>query len=373
MSAQPADNGRYRPLYKTLTLGTNQYAIVDKDVAHRRADRYYHQALALMDVGEAQNQSRLDPTLTDKITDALLLATDLGSHEAPMLLAQRIIDSVDRSQLPREDVVVFLRIAAERHNAEAAYRLGCSYAAINTFPEIEILLEAETSLDSQERRRMATHYLMVAVDQQHHAAIETLILAYAYGRPYIPKDQSQFVNLCTALVRRGNQAVALGFGAWLAGMTVDGKPPLADAIEVTQNPELSLSYLLMASRGRDLALAQHALQLISMGIESKVWGEELKNSAFKRTLIQDALNGNVLLACYLAWYSLAEDKRQNLPALFTDCACAALDKVFVPCAQRAAYYFEIANKSDCAEIKEAARSFSRQVFSGYVDALNSLK
>ncbi len=375
MDAQLSDQRRYRPLYKTLTVGTNQYAVVDRDVAYHRADRYYNQALDLIDISrrQAQNQSALDPALVDQIADALLLATDLGSGEAPMLLAQRALDGLGAQHVLREDVIVFLRIAAERQHAEAAYRLGCSYAATGNFTEIEALITADPHLTPQERYRLAIHYLMLAVEQQHAIAIETLILAYAYGRPYIPKDASQFVSLCTRLVRRGNQSVALGFGAWLAGMTVEGKPPLADSIQLTSNPELSLRYLLMASRGSDLQLAQHALHLLSLGVQRGVWGNELTNSAMKRTMIEDALTGNQLLALYLTWYSLDAAKRPNLPDLIASYACESLEKVFAPCVQRAVHYFELTVKGAQSEIASAARSLSRHVFAGYVDALNTLK
>lgn len=372
MDAQLSGQRRYRPLYKTLTVGTKQYAVIDRDVADYRADHYYQQALELI---ERSQQSSDHTDLLADITDALLLATDLGSRDAPMLLVQHVLDhnSAESHTIPREDILVFLRLAAERAHAEAAYRLGCSYAKTGDFPEIEAIMAADSYLTAPERERLALHYLNLAVEQQHAIAIETLILAYAYGRPYLAKDASKFVHLCKKLIGKGNQAVALGFGAWLAGMTVEGEPPLADAIQLACNPELSLRYLLMASRGRDVALACHALHLLCLGIERGVWGEDLKNSNMKRTMIEDALGGNQLLTLYLTWYSLEESKRPVMPDLIKAYPCAALATVFTPCVQRTVHYFELAVKGEKCDIANAARGLSRHVFAGYVSALNALK
>lgn len=369
MDAQLSGRRRYRPLYKTLTVGSNQYAIVDRDVAHHRADHYYKQALELI---ERSQKSTDDADLLTNITDTLLLATDLGSCDAPMLLAQRLL-SKENENATVEDALVFLRLAAERKHAEAAYRLGCSYAKTGDFNELEALIAADPQLNEQERQRLAEHYLLLAIDEQHAIAIETLILAYAYGRPYLAKSASQFVRLCTTLIRRGNQAVALGFGAWLAGMTVEGQPPLADAIQLASNPELSLRYLLIASRGHDPNLACHALHVLCLGIEKNVWGTDLKNSKMKHTMIEDALAGNQLLALYLAWYSLEETCRPMMPDLMTAYPCAGLSDVFTPCVQRSVNYFELAVKGEKEEVTAAARGLSRHVFSGYVSALNALK
>ena len=130
---------------------------------------------------------------------------------------------------------------------------------------------------------MAEYYFHIAIAADHQDAIEDIVIAYAYGRGYIAKDINKFIDICESLIKKENQAVALGYGAWLLGMTVEGGEPLAEAIKVHKNPSKGLDCLLMASRGKQLEL--------------------------------EVIQGNQLLALYFAWFSIPVDQRVALPNL----------------------------------------------------------
>ncbi|MFN7097827.1 MAG: hypothetical protein ACK4PR_09795, partial [Gammaproteobacteria bacterium] len=240
---------------------------------------------------------------------------DIGSADASFLLACRTLEPECRVPFPPEDAVVFLRLAADRGHAEAAYQLACCYAAIGQYKNTEqACANYFNSIESRERSRLAEHYFHIAANANHREAIEELIIAYAYGRGFVAKDASQFSALCEKLVTQDDQAVALGYGAWLAGMTVEGEPPLPDAIHLPPNYQKSLDCLMMGAIGANVELAQHALHLICIGIYRGIW-DNLPAGKLAKTLHETVEAGNQLLALYFAWYSIPLHRRCPMPEL----------------------------------------------------------
>ncbi|MBB71909.1 MAG: hypothetical protein CMF50_05870 [Legionellales bacterium] len=298
----------YRPLYKHVRIGSHEYAILDKDLAQERAENHLNAALRCLDApASAEKQLYIDRELA--------FATDFGCKDAPYLLALRILDCDVETQFLFDEAVVFLKLAAERGNTEAAYCIACSYAGTGKFRDIEDAgSQYFGSLDGKRRARLAEQYFGMAVQANHSQAIEDLIIAYAYGRGFIQKSADKFVRLCEQQICYGNQAVALGYGAWLAGMTVDGNDPLPDAITLRQDPMKALDCLLYSSRGDNISLAQHALQLICCGMQRGVWPEST-HGRLRRELKREVKNEHQLLGLYCAWYSIAIDNRPRTPKM----------------------------------------------------------
>ena len=123
-------HSRYRPIYQQLKIGSKEYMVLDKTQVSLRAKFHLNDAIKLLeDTNASENQSHINRELT--------LATDFGCKDAPFLMALQILSGDARGLYGDRDVVVFLKIAAERGNAQAAYRLAASYAAMNNFEEIE--------------------------------------------------------------------------------------------------------------------------------------------------------------------------------------------------------------------------------------------
>lgn len=304
------ENKRYRSVYKYLRIGAKEYAVLDAESAAERAEDHLNHALNLLREG-------VTAEVQEEVNKELVLATDFGSKDAPYILALRILDPRVITPYQQEEVAVFLKIAAERGHPEASYRIGSCYAGLSKFPSImEAGKDYFSNFDNLDRCRLAEHYLMKAIDNDHQEAAEDLIIAYAYGRGYILKNGESFNSLCELLIKRNNQSVIVGYGAWLMGLTVEGKDPLGGAVVVPINYNKAIEYLLLAARGKNLQLAQHALYLICIGIRRGFWAKSLEK--IRRTLIKDAFQGNQLLALYLAWYSIPFKERQTMPKLLDD-------------------------------------------------------
>ena len=299
---------RYRSVYKHLRIGNKEYPVINPDVAQRRAQFHLDEALKLL-------ATDLDQNIHILVNQELLIATDFGSKEAPFILALRVLDSKSHTPFPPEEATVFLKIASERGHAEAAYRLACCYAGTGKFKSLELAaVNYLADFSSIERRRLAVYYFEQAIAQEHQPAIEEAIMAYSYGRGLIEKDVNQLVFLCEQLVERNYYPAMLGYAAWLAGMTVLGEEPLASAVSLPRNQEKSLQLLLRIAKSKNLQLAQHALFLICCGIERDAWCMPV--SLLVNRLFNEAMQGNQLLALYLAWYCLPVENRLLMPTLF---------------------------------------------------------
>ena len=97
------------------------------------------------------------------INQHLTTACDFGNKDAAFLLASRALNCASEFTYPAEDAVVFLKLAAERGHAEAAYELGCCYAAMGKFISAEqSCTKYFNSIDPRERQRLAEHYFHIA-------------------------------------------------------------------------------------------------------------------------------------------------------------------------------------------------------------------
>ncbi len=357
-------NKRYRPIYRDLKIGTKAYAVLDLALAQQRALVFLNNALDLLSldsITQAQQQHA---------NQCLLTATDLGSKDAPYLFALQMFNPDVEIPLHPEEAISFLKIAAERGNANAAYRLATCYAAMGRFPEIEEYgFRFLHGLSARERASLAERYFDVALKHDHQEAIEDMIIAYAYGRGYISKNAERFVNVCEQLVKRANQAVTLGYGAWLAGMTVEGDEPLTEAVDVPADPAKSLDLLLTASRGQITELCQHALHLICLGVINGVWNLKF----ISKRLTSDAHSHHQLLAFYFAWYSIPLHMRPATPALIDQYPLTPLAELVEPNEEIAVQFLNSALFGEDEIVAVEAKTIFSDVFAqGYLDVADEL-
>ncbi|MHA7840944.1 MAG: SEL1-like repeat protein [Gammaproteobacteria bacterium] len=297
---------RYRPLFRRMEIGSHCYAVMDEQLASERAEEHLRTALYLLD-------SPSTPEIQQAIDRELKLALDFGCADAPYLLANRILQGESTQGLSGSDALSFLQVAAERGHSEAAYRLGCSYGAMENFPDVEMAgAQYFNRYTPEERCRMAERYFDEAIALGYEEALEELVLAYAYGRGYIEKDSDCFMTLCEAQVKAGNQSVTMGYGAWLAGMTVDGEKPLEEAVKIPINIPRAFEYLFLASRGNDLEYSQHALHLLVLGITQSIWTRNWDRLA--RRFMREADNQHYLLALYMGYYAIPVGQRPSIDA-----------------------------------------------------------
>lgn len=298
----------YRPLFTVLRIGSKEYAVLDQSLAQERASIYLSRALYLL-------QQEQPERYINTINYELLIASDLGSADAAFLLACRTLEPESRVPFPADDAVIFLKLAADRGHAEAAYQLACCYAAIGQYKNTEqVCANYFNAIEPRERSRLAEHYFHIAVNANHREAVEELIIAYAYGRGFIAKDAEQFIQLCEKLIARGDQAVALGYGSWLAGMTVEGDDPLPEAVYVVPDFPRALENIILSAGGANVELAQHALHLICVGMYRGAW-DNLPSGMLAEKLQHEINSGNQLLALYFAWYSIPLHRRCAMPEL----------------------------------------------------------
>lgn len=347
----------YRPLFTVLRIGSKEYAVLDQTLAQERAGIYLSRALYLLE----QEQSE---RYLNTINYELLIAADLGSADASFLLACRILEPEAQVPFPAEDAVIFLRQAADRSHAEASYQLACCYAAIGQYKNTEqACANYFNNIEPQERARLAEHYFHQAVEVDHREAIEELIIAYAYSRGYIEKNASKFSILCQQLVAKGNQSVALGYGAWLAGMTVEGDDPLPEAIQIAPDYTNAFEHLLIAANGSSIELAQHSLHLVCMGLYRGAW-DVFPAGAIAQKLSQAVESGNQLLALYFAWYSVPLHRRCAMPELIENQQLTRLAGFVEQDEELAMHYLDRALMGSNAELSVLAKDLLLQIF-GY--------
>ncbi|NNM59514.1 MAG: hypothetical protein HKM04_06815 [Legionellales bacterium] len=347
---------QYRPLFTLLRIGSKEYPVLDQSVALRQAETCLTRALFLMQSADADRHAKV-------INHELLLACDLGSSDAAFLLASRVLDNNLAMSFPQEDAVVFLKIAADRRHPEAAYQLGSCYAGIDKTNATEVICSYYfDSISGEERSRLAEHYFEFAVAAEHREAIEELIIAYAYGRGYINKDAAKFSLLCQRLIERGDQAVTLGYGAWLAGMTVEGEKPLAEAVSLPVDYIQAIGYLILASKGSDMVLGQHALHLICLGLAKGLW-DSCPPDYLAFQLKQSVDAGNQLLALYFAWYAIPMHRRCEMPELLEQQQLTLLASFVEQGESSAMYYLDKALVGSNMPLSSIAKELLLQVFS----------
>jgi hypothetical protein len=346
---------RYIPVFRHLRLGSKEYWVMDPKLACERAAEHLKKGLDLFHEEATAEEKTLGCA-------ELLLATDFGCQEAPFLLVLQILSYPDDPIFPHHDLLNLLRLAAERGNGRAAYRLAASYAQMNHFPVIESLGEAHFScLPHQDRMRLAEYYFAMAIADGNDEAMDELIMAYAYGRGLIAKNSAKFQHLCETLVKKGKQSVMIGYGAWLCGMTVTGKAMLSGAVEVPQDPARGIDYLLKASRGAKLNLAQRALQLVLVAQSQGALGTGSLQK-LQRRLFKEAKDKHQLLALYFAWYATPTTMRREIPAFIADEPLPQLQHLLVPHEDLAIKWLDLALFGADAALSDAAKLLLANLF-----------
>lgn len=346
---------RYTPVFRHLRLGTKEYWVMDPKLACGRASEHLKKGLELFHEEATSDEKKSG-------CEELLLATDFGCQEAPFLLALQILAYPDDPVFPRHDLLNLLRLAAERGNGRAAYRLAASYAEMNHFPAIEALGAAHfTCLPRQDKIRLAEYYFAMAIADGIDEAMDELIMAYAYGRGLIAKNSAKFQHLCEALIKKGKQSVMVGYGAWLCGMTVSGKPMLSGAVEVPPDPARGIEYLLRASRGEKLNLAQRALSLILVAQSQDALGAGSAQK-LQRRLFKEAKEKHQLLALYFAWYATPTAMRNEIPPFIADEPLPQLQHLIVPHEDLAIKWLDLALFGADAALSDAAKLLLANLF-----------
>ncbi|MBY0544887.1 MAG: hypothetical protein K2Q14_04980 [Gammaproteobacteria bacterium] len=346
----------YRPLFTLLRVGSKEYAVLDKALANERAAIYLSRALYLID---SNDPARYNNTINYE----LLIACDLGSADAAFLLACRSLDPIIQVPFPIEDAVLFLKLAADRGHAEAAYQLASCYASMGQHKNTEqTCAHYFHHVDPAERARLAQHYFEIAAAAGHREAIEELVIAYAYGRGYINKDAQRFVDLCEKLITEGDQSVALGYGAWLTGMTVDGDDPLPEAIYLPKDGAHGLTCLIKASNGADIYLAQHALHLFSLAFYAGTWNSFPTHYVSKQ-LHAAVEAGSQLLALYFAWYAIPMHRRCSMPSFLDRQQLTLLASFVEQDEAKAMAYLDKALIGPNIQLSSIAKDLLLQVFS----------
>lgn len=346
---------RYRPIFKQLKIGTKDYWVLDKEQASERAQYHLQEALDLLE------HSNL-PAFQDTINQELTLATDFGCSEAPFLLALQILGGDTKELYGDENVIIFLKLAAERGNPNAAYRLAAAYAGMGNFETIEeVSQDYLAPLSPTERERLAEYYFERALDAKHQEATEELIMAYAYGRGYLHKNSEKFQQLCERLIKEGNQAVMLGYGAWLLGMTVEAQDPLPDAITLTPDPQKGLDYLIEATHFNHYELAQHALHLIFVALERGAFDKRGEDKIRKK-LLKEAVSGNQLVALYFAWYSISAKGRRAMPKFMEPYPLTGFSQLIEPNDSFAIQFLDTTLFGEDEVIAEVAREVLVSIF-----------
>lgn len=346
---------RYTPVFRHLRLGAKEYWVMDPKLAQERAAEHLRKGLDLF-----HDQTTVEEKAAG--CEELLLATDFGCSEAPFLLALQILANPANPVLPHHDFLTFLRLAAERGNGRAAYRLASSYAQMGHFPTIELLAQAHFAcLPNQDKARLAEYYFAMAIADGHDDAIDELIVAYAYGRGLITKNLAKFQRLCETLVKKNKQSVMIGYGAWLCGMTVTGEAPLAGAIEVPKDINKGLDYLFMGSRGAKLNLAQHALNLVLVAQSKGVMGTASLQK-LQRRLFKEANDNHQLLALYFAWYATPLVLRTEIPSFIVEEPLPQLQHFIAPNEDLAIKWLDIALFGADATLSEMAKLLLGNLF-----------
>jgi len=148
----------YRPLYHAVRVEQQMVSIIDLEEAQRRGQDFLAMARELMHSSSSQT-----PQTQCQITEYLLDATDLGCAEAPYIMALRMLAGETSNAFLHDDVILFLKLAAERGQHDACYRMACCYQGRHLFPDILRVGEAYfASLAQEERELLADYYFRLA-------------------------------------------------------------------------------------------------------------------------------------------------------------------------------------------------------------------
>jgi hypothetical protein len=155
--------------------------------------------------------------------------------------------------------------------------------------------------------------------------------------------------------------VMIGYGAWLCGMTVTGKAMLPGAVEVPQDPVRGIDYLLKASRGAKLNLAQRALQLVLVAQSQGALGTGSLQK-LQRRLFKEAKDKHQLLALYFAWYATPTAMRREIPAFIADEPLPQLQHLVVPHEDLAIKWLDLALFGADTTLSDAAKLLLANLF-----------
>lgn len=152
------NQNRYKPITRFVNIENRPFCVVDDSVAAERAQAYLH------DAKKQIAEEGVNPRVTAlSIQRALLIASDFGSSEAPLLMAERILQGLADDSYIAEEAILFYKLAAERGNPTAAYCMACCYAGRQDFPA---LLQAGeyyfASLSESEASLLADYYFQVS-------------------------------------------------------------------------------------------------------------------------------------------------------------------------------------------------------------------
>ena len=345
----------YQPLLAPIQINQIELPVVKEVIAVERAAFYLSSALELMN--HATNAEHLFA-----INALLIASADLGSAEAAFHLSQRLLSPVCLVPFSPSNSFIFLKLAADRGHLEAAYQLACCYAGIDHFKLMLSVCETHfNQLSASQRGSIAEHYFKQGIEGNHRESIEELIIAYAYGRGYIEKNAEIFITLCEDLVKKGDQSVALGYGAWLAGMTVEGEEALPEAVKFELDYSKALQMLIQSASGQSVEMTQHAIHLICLGQEQGLWNF-LAPDELSARLIEMLEKGNQVLALYYAWYAIPVARRPAMPSFIEPQKLTHLAAYVKVDEERAMYYLDKVLVGPNRELAKIAKELFLKVF-----------
>jgi hypothetical protein len=321
----------YQPLLALVQINSIEYSAINKVIAVDRAAFYLSSALELIN-----KSTTTQHCLT--INALLIAAADLGSAEAAFHLSQRLLFPSCQVPFSPSSSFILLKLAADRGHHEASYQLACCYAGINDSKLMQSVCEKYfNALSGRQRAHFAEHYFKQGIEGKHRESIEELIIAYAYGRGYIKKNANCFIALCEDLIEKGDQSVALGYGAWLAGMTVEGGEALPEAIKLELDYSKALKMLIQGAKGPDVRMIRHGIYLICLGHDQGLW-HFLAPNELSALFIEMMEKGNQVLALYYAWYAIPAARRPAMPSFMVQQKLTHL-AAFVQIDENRAMYF----------------------------------
>jgi TPR repeat protein len=149
------DRCHYRPLCHSIAWENQTLSILDYGEANTRANEFLEMARELLNSRSSKNIKT-----QHQINEYLLDATDLGSAEAPYIIALRILADETGNAFMRDEAIVFLKLAAERGQNDACYRMACCYEGNTLFPDILAAGKAYfAGLKKADRKLLANYYL----------------------------------------------------------------------------------------------------------------------------------------------------------------------------------------------------------------------
>lgn len=353
---------RYRCLFQQEKEknAAQQCLYVDPEHFAERGMQYLDSALQIM--------AKKSPyTLADhqKINHYLLLATDFSNKDAPFLLAARLLKKEAGLAFESSEIFVFLKLAADRGHAEAAYQLACCFAGMGNIAFAEnICGHYLKSAPISKREQQAEHYFYIAMRQGHSSALDTLLTAYCYGNAYISQDAAKFIQLAESHFVQRAPKILLRYAAYLLGVMPDKRPLPNTAVFCPCDPEKSFKFLLKIMFEANFVLAQTALSLIEFLFDESVFLDAKSRKKYEQRL-KEAVKSNQFLNLYAAWYSMPIEKRMGLPVYFDDYPCAFLGRIFEENLESATAFMERAIFGPREQLSRYAEHMLQSHFSSH--------